>query len=256
MNYIITAAIGYQAEKLTPLLRSLRKASQERVALIITANQFQEMRQLADQYKAELFVFSERHYSAPECDRYFAYREFLNEKPNIENGFLTDSRDVIFQGSPFSNDSGHLYLYTEPVNIGECQINSRWIRKYYGESFLFQTKDCPVLCSGTTLGSYSRLRKYVEAMCSEIDLQLNQEKTYSWGADQAIHNYLFYAGKLPEAEIREHGSSEVLTLHHEKKFLFNEKGFLLNYDGTEARVIHQYDRHQTFLPVFNKMINR
>jgi hypothetical protein len=149
-----------------------------------------------------------------------------------------------------------LYLYTEPVKIRECPFNGNWIRHYYGDVVYEQIADNPVLCSGTTLGSYSRVVEYLKIMCAEMKEKLSQNFAYLVGADQGIHFYKFYSGGIPGAVVREHGKSEVQTLHYEKRFLFSKECFLLNHDGSVVPVVHQYDRHSQFSHMFDKMINR
>ena len=255
MNIVVSAAFGYQSVVLYPFIRSLRKVYQDRVAFLIRPNQVGEMGGFAREYGIELVVSEHSWHAAPEINRYFAALDFLRKNQDCGSVFLTDSRDVIFQSSPFVLDDG-LYLYTEPVKIRECVFNGNWIRHYYGNAVYEQIADNPVLCSGTTLGSYSRVVEYLEIMCAEIKEKLSQNFAYLVGADQGIHNYKFHSGGVPGAVVREHGFSEVQTVSHEKKFLFSKECFLLNYDGSVVPVVHQYDRHPQFFPVFDKMINR
>ena len=240
---------------LYPFIRSLRKVYQDRVAFLIRPNQVGEMEGFARDYGVELVVSEHSWHAAPEINRYFAALDFLRKNQDCRSVFLTDSRDVIFQSSPFVLDDG-LYLYTEPVKIRECVYNGNWIRHYYGDAAYEQIADNPVLCSGTTLGSYRRMVEYLEIMCAEIREKLSQNFAYLVGADQGIHFYKFYSGGIPGAVVREHGKSEVQTLHYEKRFLFSKECFLLNYDGSVVPVVHQYDRHSQFSPVFDKMVNR
>lgn len=254
MNIIISAAFGYQSVVLYPFIKSLKKVYKGRVAFLIRPNQVGEMDGFAKDYGVELVVCEHSWHSGPEINRYFAALDFLKRTKDIKNVFLTDSRDVIFQGSPFVSGD-YLYLYSEPVKIGECSFNGNWIRHYYGDVVYEQLADKPVLCAGTTLGSYGRMVEYLEIMCSKMKEKLSQNYVYI-PADQGIHNYEFYSGGIPGATVREHGYSEVQTLHHEKKFLFSKDGFLLNVNGSVVPVIHQYDRHSKFWPLFDKMINR
>jgi len=255
LNIVVSAAFGYQSVVLYPFIRSLRKVHKDRVAFLIRPNQVGEMEGFAKDYGVELVVCEHSWHAAPEINRYFAALDFLRRTQDVDGVFLTDSRDVIFQGSPFLSGD-YLYLYTEPVKIRECPFNGNWIRHYYGDVVYEQIADNPVLCSGTTLGSYGRVLEYLEIMCAEMKEKLSQNYAYLVGADQGIHFYKFYTGGIPGAVVREHGYSEVQTLHYEKKFLFSKDGFLLNVDGSVVPVVHQYDRHSQFWPLFERMINR
>ena len=255
LNIVVSAAFGYQSVVLYPFIRSLRKVHKDRVAFLIRPNQVGEMEGFAKEHGVELVVCEHSWHAAPEINRYFAALDFLRRTQDVDGVFLTDSRDVIFQGSPFLSGD-YLYLYTEPVKIRECPFNGNWIRHYYGDVVYEQIADNPVLCSGTTLGSYGRVLEYLEIMCAEMKEKLSQNYAYLVGADQGIHFYKFYTGGIPGAVVREHGYSEVQTLHYEKKFLFSKDGFLLNVDGSVVPVVHQYDRHSQFWPLFERMINR
>ena len=255
MNIVISAAFGYQSVVLYPFIRSLRKVYQDRVAFLIRPNQVGEMEGFAKDYGIELVVSEHSWHAAPEINRYFAALDFLRKNQDCRSVLLTDSRDVIFQSSPFVLDDG-LYFYTEPKTIRECVYNGNWIRHYYGEEVYEKIADGPILCSGTTLGSCGKVTEYLEIMCMEFKETLSKNFAYMIGADQGLHMYKFYSGGIPEAVVREHGRSEVQTLHHEKELMFSKNCFLLNYDGSIVPVIHQYDRFPQFFSVFDKMVNR
>ena len=257
MNIVIAAAFGYQSSVLVPFVLSLRKVFGERVALLIRPSQVEEMAGLANAYRVELFVIDQSWHSAPEIDRYFACRQFLSENHGLNNVFLSDSRDVLFQRSPFlAGNFSELYVFAEPIKIGMCDINSAWIKHYYGGEVLASMLESPVLCSGTTLGSVSRIKEYLDLMCEEIEAKILADFSYIKGGDQGIHNYKFHSGGIPGAVVRMHGYSEVQTLHHEHHFTFSRDCFILNFDGTVVSVVHQYDRFPQFFPLFQTMINR
>lgn len=211
------------------------------------------MSQLISFYNIEPLTVQHSDGISVMAERYFIFRDFLASNKGINRCFLTDSRDVIFQSSPFSIETPHLYLYSEPVKFSQCEYNGPWISKYYGDDLLSRVSENLVLCAGTTLGSYDLITQYVDRMCSELHRHMNQPQEL---VDQPMHNFLYYTGQLPSAEVRAHGFSEVQTLHHEKVFSFDSEGFLLNRDGSRVPVIHQYDRHKQYFPKFEQMLNR
>jgi len=256
MDIVITAALGYKNTLILPFVKSLRKVYQDRIACLINPAQLNDFQRLANHFSIELVIVEESETGNPACDRFFIYQNYLDLNKDLKRVFLTDSRDVIFQASPFVNALPHLYLYSEPKNIQDCRLNSSWISHTYGEDALTELNNFPILCAGTTLGSYDLIKDYLKNICQELQLQSNLNKSMTWGVDQAIHMYLYYSGKLPSATIRQHGFSEVQTLHHEEKFIFDKDCFLLNLNGERVNVLHQYDRHKQFFPIFNQMLNR
>jgi hypothetical protein len=254
-DVILTAAIGYESKALIPFLASLRKVSNVRVVLIIEDAQLDKWRELQEKYSAELFPVSTQKDMVPHVERYFFYKKFLEVSNGISRVFITDSRDVIFQSSPFPEIGEYFFVYAEPRLIGDCQINRRWIEKYYGVSFVDRVSALPILCSGTTQGSYKLIKEYVEVMCREIENKILENFIVDVGDDQGIHNYLIYSNKLPLAKIQNHGLSEVQTLHYATVFQFDRQCFLLNEDGRPVPVIHQYDRFPQFFPIFQRMLN-
>lgn len=256
MDIVITAALGYEHAAILPFMHSLRKVYQGRVACLINPEQLNEMNNFANQFSIDLVIAEGSKTGNPACDRFFIYKNYLDSNKDLTRVFLTDSRDVIFQASPFVNELPHLYLFSEPKNIQDCQINSSWVRLVYGDDALNKLNNFPILCSGTTLGSYDMIRNYLENMCEEMSLLKKSNEPLVWGTDQTVHMYLYYSGKLPLATIRKHGLSEVQTLHHETNFIFDKECFLLNLDLKKVHVIHQYDRHQQFFPIFSQMLSR
>lgn len=257
MNSVITTAFGYQAEILVPFVRSLRKVYGDHIVFFVRSSYSREIYDLARNYDVELVAVEDSWYSAPEVDRYFVCQNYLRKNARFDNIFWTDSRDVVFQASPFPVENlSHLYVYAEPVEIRDCGINGGWIRHYYGDDVLADIAMFPVLCSGTTLGAYEQMKQYIDLMCLEIDSKLGDNSNYVKGADQGFHNFLFHSGRMPWATVRKHGFSEVQTLHHERRFTFSRDCFLLNFDGRAVPVVHQYDRFPQFFPLLEKMLNR
>jgi hypothetical protein len=251
----MTAALGYEQTMILPFIKSLRKVFTGRIACLITPEQVNDMKNLGKEFSIDFLMVEGSRTGNPACDRFFAYKNYLDLNTDLKRVFLTDSRDVIFQESPFINSVPHLYFYAEPLNIENCKINSSWISSVYGDSALKKINAFPILCIGTVLGTRELMIDYLSILCEEMQLQTHSKKSLIWGADQAMHMQLYYSGKFPSATVRKHGASEVQTLCHEKKFSFDKDCFLLNMNGEKVQVIHQYDRHKQFFPIFSQMLN-
>ena len=64
--------------------------------------------------------------------------------------------------------------------------------------------------------------------------------------DQGVHNHLVY-GELCDTVLVPNRTGAVQTLFHQKMFLFDREGRLLNIDGSICPVLHQIDRFPPFL---------
>ncbi len=176
--------------------------------------------------------------------RYFiAYDIVLKNKANINKLMLADSRDVIIQADPFQFVNNEIITGAEPEIIGECEYNSGWLGKLYGNQYLLDVSAQNILCSGVTLGPVEVMEKYLYSMCREMLRKISTIR-FSLGFDQGIHNYLFREKTFPVTTSINNGGV-IATLHHENPnnvFLNNNSGFFEVY-GRPTPIIHQYDRH-------------
>ena len=182
------------------------------------------------------------------CSRYFYYYEYLVRHPGAFDAvMLTDVRDVFFQDDPFRfRAAAPLLFFVE--NGEECiqtnAYNARWMRRLYGDRALRALGDRPIVCSGTTIGRYAAVVRYLEQMSNELVRLTGRIKGRS-GFDQAVHNYLVWRGRFPQSLRLDNGSGPVLTMGIERveRFLSPSNGAFVNRDGSAVAVLHQYDRH-------------
>jgi hypothetical protein len=128
----------------------------------------------------------------------------------------------------------------EGPTIGQCEVNSEWIRASYGSDVLEAMSGAPLSCAGVTIGTYAAMRDYLSAMVE----QLLVLPCADWlGPDQAAHNYLLSQGSLPPCQELENGSSALLTAAARSSFDLDESGIVLNADGSVPTIVHQFDRH-------------
>jgi len=123
---------------------------------------------------------------------------------------ITDVRDTLFQRDPFASgyELGHTLDDTTTLKEGSIQVfqehksisTQHWLVK-------FKLRTCknelqyhePMLCSGTTIAATKQaMIFYLNQMHDEMKVWLADGKCHfaGNGDDQAIHNYLYYAGKL------------------------------------------------------------
>lgn len=177
--------------------------------------------------------------SIPCVSRYFRYYRFLTKNANLYGKVMvTDVRDVYFQRDPFDFEVGdalHCFLEHGGATLGSQRHNREWLQLAYGEDVLRALEGDRISCSGTTIGSCQAMLRYLRAMVEEL-VELPQ----FGGIDQAVHNYLIYTGRLPDARLHENSEAAVVTLAIVPK----EEVLDALPDGFEhVNVFHQYDRH-------------
>jgi hypothetical protein len=254
-NLVIGAAFSYKIEHIEPFVKSLRRHYDDKVVLFVQ-NVDEETRAFYEEYRIDMHeVAGTIDFKTINVMRFEMYYQFLkNADPSqCRKIFITDTRDVIFQGNPFANtDMASLYLYAEPEMIGACYTNSLWYKSLYGDAGLAKIKDQLIICGGTLLGTRASILNLIEMFWDELAGLTQNEKSFGT-CDQALLNYLAY-NKLKNWMLGETYSSNVATLSHAKHFKFNANGQLLNMNGEPVPVVHQYDRHQVFKELLLRQI--
>ncbi len=110
---------------------------------------------------------------------YEYWLRFYGDKSYI---LILDFRDTFFQANPFGHLPNppatrphakyELSLFQENYkvkNIGKCVFNSLWIGRCFGKEALQKLKAFPVICSGSTIGSFSAIHHYVRTMLQSMD---------------------------------------------------------------------------------------
>jgi hypothetical protein len=197
--------------------------------------------------------------------RYQLYAEWLKYYTAPANIFICDFRDLFFQSDPFASLAGgaeyDLYLFEENhsvKSIGTCPFNRPWIAKCWGEEVMQEWAQKPVICSGSTLGTYDGTRHYVSRMIKEFDdMNCFHKKPSAGPTDQGYHNYLYYSGQLGKVKVYPQGHGPVNTIGAmngrrvpaDKKGPLgafwkarDKEGYVINWDGTRSPVVHQWDR--------------
>lgn len=177
--------------------------------------------------------------------RFLRYERLLDLHPH-DRILICDVRDVVFQRDPFVDLRGPglaVSIETRRYTIGDEPLNAKWVRDTYGQDVLSRIGANPVTCVGVTYGDREGMALYLRLMRAEI-VRLSARAAREGGADTAIHNYLVWTGRLADPRLLEALASPVATLNGipERDVPLNAQGRLLNGDGSEPSVIHQYDR--------------
>ncbi len=147
---------------------------------------------------------------------------------------LADSRDVVFQASPFPSDG--LHAFGEIERIGESHFAKRWFQLSYGIQAWKKLADLPFLCAGVTLGDSGSMLRYLQTMDEEC------RNVMAFSEDQAVHNYVIHTGLVPST-VHDIGEGAAINLNAVKLETLNVSADkLVDSSGKPYAVVHQYDR--------------
>lgn len=247
-NLILATAFGYQISDLKSFVESWKKfCSNAHLIMVVAPFTSEEIIVYLTKSNVDIRIFTAGHFipSAIHNTRYFKYLDILIEQGSLfENIFLTDVRDVVFQGNIFEsvNISG-LHCFLEDSN--HTVLGDNWNREVlimnYGQEEASKLENCQIICSGTTLGTLSHVTQYIVTLINERDLN----KMISVGGrpdEQALHNYILHTNKL--SNIKHQNADGVATVGLTKadqiEIMDND---IVKVYGKIPTVIHQYDRH-------------
>jgi hypothetical protein len=177
--------------------------------------------------------------------RFLHFRSYL-DLHFYDRILMSDVRDVLFQSDPFRNlppDGLGISVETRRYQVGTESLNAGWIAMAYGPDVLARIGANPVSCVGVTCGDRAGSASYLEAMRREI-FRLSAAAARRGGADTAIHNVLAWTGRLGRVHLLETLGSPVATLNGvpANQLVLTPAARILNRDGSEPSVVHQYDR--------------
>jgi hypothetical protein len=190
----------------------------------------------------------------PEIARYAWYLERLTTtRTEYGRVMLTDVRDVVFLGSPFTvvegAESVRFFLESENVTIADSAYNRSWLLTAYGEEMLEALRDRPISCSGVTIGSVDGVLAYLTIMVQE----LARLPKHTRGIDQAVHNVVVHQGLVPGARLVPNLEGAVLTVG---KMSAAQATQALSERRESVKVVHQYDRHPELAAMSHATSNR
>jgi hypothetical protein len=204
--------------------------------------------------------------------RWYLIHKYLteHEAEHAAGGWVAavDARDLWFQSSPFDwprAPGDELYVFYEqqedgPATIAENAWNQEVIAACYNTSdpAVEAALQHPVSCSGTVMGSYAAMRRYVSLMSEEM-LARSTDKTCmeTGGRDQGFHNMLLHTGALARhmrvtAFDNEDGGL-VRTLGSGSVFM-DLTGRVLSNRGEPVSMVHQWDRVGTIFAIIDNVL--
>jgi hypothetical protein len=202
----------------------------------------------------EYQLFSAKTYSPSNIaySRYFRYYEFLYENcENVENVFLTDVRDVAFQGNIFEliNDSAlHCFIEDQRYTIGTHSGNNNAMKIQYGKKIAKEFDHLPIICSGTTLGDYKSIMEYLLCIMNQRRLNTGVRKDMITvdcdGLDQAMHMYILHNNIISNTKHKNGDGVATMGIMNSEDITILPNKKVAVYNNKVAPVIHQWDRHR------------
>lgn len=202
------------------------------------------------------------------CQRYFYYYLYLhnNRKKFSDNDrfFHIDASDVIFQNNIFDkvipNNKIHVFYEHKEVTFSKSYLNKKWIDDIKPNSSE-TIGNASVCCSGTVL--IDNLEQFENFLLEMSWAMLRVEKTMSESLhDQALYNLILHGG-LQRIFI----DSDSLEFHNNEypELVYTMQGVTghdytvtdtgISVNNIVPCVLHQYDRHYTLFPLFDKIYN-
>lgn len=262
-NLVLSAAIGYNFDQIKNFIISLRKYFSGEVHIIIDKNE-NKLEQEILKYDCKSIKTSVNK-KRIQFKRYKIYLEFLKDK-KFDNILLCDSRDIYFQNDPFKYDyKKTINFFLEDHIIKDCPYNSNWILKTYGKSKFDMMSEKTILCSGTVLGNYNKIKEYLHLMNNYIEKYRYRKKlkyllTFrpdpeGRGCDQAHANFIVHNNLIKDIKLHKNSDGPIATVYYLKKINFDNNNRLLNNKGVPYNLVHQYDkRWDEFSYNFQKFI--
>jgi hypothetical protein len=259
-HLVLATATKNTLADMNPFIQSFRQSSTADLAIIcdFKSSVPRDLRRLG------IIPLSHSTASAVRCQihnsRYFKYLDYLYEigPSKYSHVFLTDLRDVFFQGDIFDFSSEYLtcYLEEDGVSIGAERFNALWIKNLFGASVLDELAAFPVSCCGTVLGPYSLVLRYLEQIADfQYASRLEKLGEFSYTPhDQGIHNYIIRKTSLVEyVRFAKNGESGVATLGYvnQKDIDYDSVSQIYSLRESIPHVIHQYDRIESIRDEIN-----
>lgn len=243
-NIVLGYATGYDVADVAIFVRSLRSHYKGPVALVVDPNP--ELRAFLHSHDIEAVdapsVCGKAWLPNAVVSRFAGFDALLRDRPWVQYAFLTDVRDVAFQGDPFAGSLERLEFFAECEEpLASHAFNMKYLRAVAGDSLAQVVADKACICVGTVLGRREDLMRFCRLILS-LGAIPRSEIGGSFGADQATCNLAVHLGLLKSTVKPNH--SRVATLGLVKRDQLQLDGTrILNPDGSASPVVHQYDRH-------------
>ena len=257
-NLVMGVATGYDWYTLEPFVTSFKRycKNAELVLFVDNISEFTranlqkegvKLQPVPDQLKPALIIDV----------RWTMYKNFLDERgKDYRQVFLTDTRDVIFQGDLFEKYSAQknfLVYATEGESLKNSinETNYKWVKNLFGQETADKLANREIICAGTVLGTVDEIK----ILCSKMIEEL--KRSTAWGDEQAAFNYLIYENRLDIKNIVksdcQSGNIFCVTFFHLTKPIKIDNDKILHIDGSSPAAVHEYPCFQQFIQLVDKL---
>lgn len=250
-NLVIGVALNYDINKIKVFVESFRSHHlNDSVILVFDDNVNQETIRYLNQNSIDYYIWTSHL-----CNRvnlmnsrfqmYLEILQIIKNKP--KNIYLTDVRDVVFQGNLFEgahikNDYIYFFLEDDGKIVRDCAINSFWIKYAFGSIIYKNIYKKRISCAGTVLGSYKEILIYLLLQRFYLKKIMSRSLIGSHvNSDQGIHNYICYCDNILENKIISYSNDIVATIGYSDTANISISDFFY-YKKIKPILIHQYDR--------------
>ncbi len=253
-NLLMGTIFKYSWEEVEPFFRSFEfcKTTDTHIVAIVSQMSKRSIRHL-NRHGIETVEFDMNNAQGKWVTEYrwYLYKQYLEQsKTQYDKIFLSDIRDVIFQKDIFEtsyDDPEWILFAQETEKLGYEESNATWFEKRFGKDELSAFSEKPIICAGTTLGTYNAIKLLIDKMIDTMD---DPKYYFSRNCDQANMMYVIYKGMLGNTAIytSTNKTGPILTLYTEKNPKY-DNNYVYNHHGDIAAVVHQYDPKQPILDI-------
>ena len=259
MNLIMGAAKGYGWDTLEPFVTSCKRNCPDAELVLFVDDMSDFTRDKLIQAGVTLEYFPDELRGIPNNTRWKIFGDWLETHgAEYEQVFITDTRDVIFQGDIFAKFHGltnWLGYATEGDDIRGNRTgddtNYLWLTAIFPRAEIDAFCDRKIICDGTVIGSSDAMKIF----CRELYKLVAQveARTLFRIHDQAIANYLIRTNRLPVKNLIELGvdGGEIFTAGLAGEFSIRDG--LIVYGEIPAAVVHQCDRYENSAQLIDKI---
>ena len=265
-NLVLGAAIGLSGNDVINFAKSFRRFNtDDDVYLITNIAPKRDLISVLNQYNIKTLSSSfNTIYSMNfnlNIHRFYKFLDFVTEnKKKYDKILITDVTDVVFQNNPFSLETKKDFIIFaeeyEGESIMDNSFNSRWIKITFGDDVLNKIGDYPIICAGTTIGSYKNIMNYLKSMVVTMTERIEKNPSIvTEGIDQGVHNFIVRTGDIifKNPEIRSSGdfiATIGLTCKEEPDKIKIEEDYV-KVDGMIPSIVHQYNRSEEIIKFYD-----
>ena len=262
-NLILGAAKGYGWDVLEPFVTSCKMncPDAEIVLFVDEISGFTRDKLIRSGVRLENFPNVK---GIPNNTRWKFLADYLDRHgDDYETVFVTDTRDVIFQGNLFAafDDCKNWLGFTTELDdirgtVTGNRINYNWLVGCFGKAEADKLADQKIICNGTIIGSIREMEIFCRELWQILECKTAgiDDRSATHIFDQAATNWLVYNGRLPVENIFaiEVDGGEIFTnaLIGDANIRGN---LILRGDGGVPEVVHQYDRSDEMIRLVDEL---